>query len=214
MALSTAPTQKSLNQLLAFLNLYQKAKNQFISSVYSWETDNFRVPRPDWPHPFLTMFNPNIFDKYLIFVNLCQYPKNEAVSSICSGEIIDLKILQSDWLRVFWPISQDQDLSQIWDLGRKTINNVHFHFRTTNSVKINNQIFLQVWKTFFCPFLEFLGLNVFRKISGIVTYNRFLAPCQNSEKLMIQFQENVQMKGQKERWKNRCYSLEKPSGYC
>ena len=32
---------------------------------------------------------------------------------ICSGEIIDLKILQSDCLRAFWPISQEQDFSQI-----------------------------------------------------------------------------------------------------
>ena len=54
-----------------------------------------------------------MFDKFLIFVNLYQHAKNEAVSSICSGELADLKIQQSDWLRAFWPISQEQDFSQI-----------------------------------------------------------------------------------------------------
>ena len=74
-------------------------------------------------------------------MNLHQRDKNEAVSSICSGEILDLKILQSDWLRAFWPISQEQDFSQIWDLCRNIANNINFHYRTT-SVKINDQIFL------------------------------------------------------------------------
>ena len=39
------------------LNLYQHGKNHFIPSVYSWDTVYFRVPSPDWPHPFLTIFN-------------------------------------------------------------------------------------------------------------------------------------------------------------
>ena len=46
-------------------------------------------------------------------MNLYQHAKNEAVSSICPGEILDLIILQSDRLRAFWPLSQEQDFSQI-----------------------------------------------------------------------------------------------------
>ena len=61
----------------------------------------------------LTMPNQKLFGQLAIFVNLHQHAKNEAVSSICSGEIVDLKILQSDWLRAFWPISHEQDFSQI-----------------------------------------------------------------------------------------------------
>ena len=61
----------------------------------------------------LTMPNQKLFRQLAIFVNLHQHAKNEAVSSICSGEIVDLKILQSDWLRAFWPISHEQDFSQI-----------------------------------------------------------------------------------------------------
>ena len=81
------------------------------------------------------------FNQLLIFVNLYQHAKNEAVSSICFGEIVDLKILQSDWLREFWPISQEQDLSQIKDSCRNTANNKNFLYRT-NSVKVCDKIFL------------------------------------------------------------------------
>ena len=58
-----------------------------------------RVPRDNWPHPFITMPNQKNFNKLLIFESLYKYAKNEAVLSINSGEIVDLKILESDWLR-------------------------------------------------------------------------------------------------------------------
>ena len=51
----TRPTQKSLNQLLVFLNLCQQTKNQFIPSVHFRDTVNSRVLWQDWPHPFLTI---------------------------------------------------------------------------------------------------------------------------------------------------------------
>ena len=78
------------------MNLYQPEKNKLIPSVHSSDAVNFRVQRPDWPHPFLTMPNQNIFNQLLTFVTLNQHAKIEAVSSICSGEIVDLKI---------WPMS-------------------------------------------------------------------------------------------------------------
>ena len=75
------------------------------------------------------MHSQNIFNQLLDLVNLYEHAKNEAVSSICSGEIVDLKILQSDWLRAFWPISQEQDFSQILDLCSNTANNINFQYR-------------------------------------------------------------------------------------
>ena len=63
------PTQKSLNQLLASLNLYQYEKNHFIPSFYFWDTVNFRVPWPDWPHPFLTNVHTH---KFWSAFNLCE----------------------------------------------------------------------------------------------------------------------------------------------
>ena len=71
----TIPTQKSFDQLLIFMNLYQHAKNQFIPFVHSSDTVNFRVQIPDWKYPFFTMLNQNIFKQLLIFVNLHQHAK-------------------------------------------------------------------------------------------------------------------------------------------
>ena len=104
------------------MNLYQHAKNQFIPSVYSSDTVNFKVPSHDGPHPFLTMPTPKTFK--LIFMKLYLHAKNKliplvnlilgssnqighinilkiTVSSICSEEIVYLEILESDWLRGF-----------------------------------------------------------------------------------------------------------------
>ena len=52
--------------------------------------------------------------------------------------MIDLKILQPDWLRRFWPISQEQTFSQIWNLCRNAANDIKFHY---NSLKINAKFF-------------------------------------------------------------------------
>ena len=78
-----------------------------VLSVLSWDTANFRVQRPDWPHSFLNMPHQKRFNQLSIFVNLHQHAQNEAISSICPGKILDLKISQSEWLRVFWAISQE-----------------------------------------------------------------------------------------------------------
>ena len=127
------PTQKIFDQLLSFVNLYQHAKNQFIPSVHSSDTVNFKVPSHDWPHPFLTMPTPKTFK--LIFMKLYQHAKNKLIplvnsilecsnkfghinvlkmklSSVCPGEIVHLEILESDWLGRFWSLSQEKDFSQ------------------------------------------------------------------------------------------------------
>ena len=76
------PTQKNFDQLLIFVNLYQHAKNQFIPSVHSSDTVNFKVPSHDWPHPFLTMPTPKTFK--LIFMKLYQYAKNKLIPLVNS----------------------------------------------------------------------------------------------------------------------------------
>ena len=87
----TIHIQKTLNQLLAFLNLHQHAKNQLIPSAHFLDTFNFSDLWPDWSHPFLTMPNQNIFNQHLIFANLYQHAKDETVWLIYSREIVDLK---------------------------------------------------------------------------------------------------------------------------
>ena len=66
-----------------------------------------------------------------------QHSKNQALSLFCSRDIVDLKLLQSDWPSTFWPISQEPDFSQAWDLCKNTTNNIKF-LSKPNLVKIND----------------------------------------------------------------------------
>ena len=77
------------------------------------------------------------FSQLLISMNLYQYAKNKTFPLFCSRDVVDLKILQSDWPRVFWPISERPDFSQILDLWKNALNNINFHYRS-NSEKIND----------------------------------------------------------------------------
>ena len=51
---------------------------KFIPPIHSWDTANFRVLWPDWPHPFLTTPTQKTF-----------HAKNLAISSISSGDMVD-----------------------------------------------------------------------------------------------------------------------------
>ena len=83
------PTQKSLNKLLAFLNLHQHVKNHFIPSAHSQDTVNVRVSWPVWHYPFLTMANQKFVDKALIYVNLYQHEKNQNILLTYSEDMVD-----------------------------------------------------------------------------------------------------------------------------
>ena len=52
------PTQKSFDQLLIFVNLYQHAKNPFIPFIHFSDAANFKAPSHDWPRPFWTISTP------------------------------------------------------------------------------------------------------------------------------------------------------------
>ena len=73
---------------------------------------------------------------FLISMNMYQHAKNQTFSSSCSRDIVDLRILQSDWSTAFWPISQEPDFSQVWDLCKNTTK-INFLYRA-NSEKIND----------------------------------------------------------------------------
>ena len=106
----TMPTPKNFDQLLIFVNLYQHAKNQFISSIHPSNTVKFRALPHDWPHPFFIKPVLKILNHLLICMNLYQHAKNQLIPSvhfwhtvnleswdqicsICSGEIVHLKIM-------------------------------------------------------------------------------------------------------------------------
>ena len=86
--------KKFFDQLLNFVNLYQHAKNQFISSVHSSDTVNFRVPWPDWPRPFLTM--PTQKYHFLLYVGFFQPAKNQPIPYVHSWDAVNFTVPKPD----------------------------------------------------------------------------------------------------------------------
>ena len=99
----TKPTQKSFDQFLSFVTMYQHEKNQFIPCVHSSDTVNFRVPPPDLPHPFLSMLTPKISNHLLICVKLYQHAKYQQTPSIHSSDRVNFRIQRQNWPHPFWP---------------------------------------------------------------------------------------------------------------
>ena len=73
----------------------------YIPSVHSSDAVNFWVPSSDWPHPFLTMFTPKIFNHLLICVKLYQHAKNQLVPSVLSWDTINFRFQRPDWPHSF-----------------------------------------------------------------------------------------------------------------
>ena len=46
------PNQKTFSQLLIFVNLYQHAKNEAVSSICPWETVDLKILQSDWLKEF------------------------------------------------------------------------------------------------------------------------------------------------------------------
>lgn len=88
----------------------------------------------EWNRQFWTTSNLKRFYCILDFLNLYEHTKIKINLWICCWDIANLKMLQSHWPRAFWPKTQEQELSQIWNLCR-SVNNLNFHYR------------LNVWST-------------------------------------------------------------------
>ena len=69
--------------------------NQFI--VHSSDTVNFKVPSNDWPHPFLTMPAPKIFNHLLICLNLYQHAKNQSIPLVYSWDTVNFRVKRPHW---------------------------------------------------------------------------------------------------------------------
>ena len=85
-----------MKRLLAFLDLHQHVKNQFIPSIHSSDTDNFRVLLLEWTHPLLTKPTQQNVKSTFNFLNLYQHAESEAILSPCFEDTADLKILKFD----------------------------------------------------------------------------------------------------------------------
>ena len=82
---------KIIELTFSFLDLGQHGKNLFIPLINSWDTANFRVLWPDWPHPFLNMFSQK---KFWSTFNLCEFV------STCKKTCYFIDLLRrSGWLK-------------------------------------------------------------------------------------------------------------------
>ena len=73
------------------LLILEYVKNQFIPSAHFWDTVNFRVPWPDWSHPFLNMPTPKIFKHLLICMNLYQHAKNQFIPFVHPPDMVNFQ---------------------------------------------------------------------------------------------------------------------------
>ena len=115
-----------------------------------------RVATPIFDHG-----NPNIFRStfsFHEFVSTCE--KSSLFLSICSWDIVDLKILQSDWPRGFWPVSQELDFFQVWNLHRNPANNIHLDYRP-NSKKLITKFSNILKKPYFLAHFPIFGAKIF-----------------------------------------------------
>ena len=144
----------------------------------------FRVLISKWQYLFLTTLTSIFFDQLLISVNLYQHAKNQAFSSFCSWDTVDLKILRSDWLRAFWPICQEPDFSQVWDLCQNTAVNINFLYKP-NSEKLMTKFSNKFIKPYFWPIFPISRAKIFfpkNPALSCTTPHWPLTPCWISEK--------------------------------
>ena len=89
----------------------------YIPSVPSSNTVNFRVPSPDWSHPFLTMLTPKIFNHLLICVKLYKHAKNQLVPSVLSWDAVNFRVQRHDWSHSFLTMPQQKLFNQLLIFG-------------------------------------------------------------------------------------------------
>ena len=65
-------------------------------SVFLFVHSSDTVPSPDWPHLFLTMLTPKIFNHLLICVKLYQHAKNQLITSVLPWDTVSFTVQRPD----------------------------------------------------------------------------------------------------------------------
>ena len=102
-----------IESTFSFTEFVPACKNQFIPSVHFGDTVNFRIPSPNWPHPFLTMLTTKLFNHLLVCVNLCQHAKNQLIPSVHSGDTVNFRVQRPDWPHPFLTIPNQKIFDQL-----------------------------------------------------------------------------------------------------
>ena len=100
----TTPTQKSLNQLSAFLNLYQHEKI-ILFHLFIFEIQSILESCDQTGHThFWQMPTQRFSDQLLIFVIMYQHAKNQFISFAHSSDKVNFRVLPPDWPHPFLTI--------------------------------------------------------------------------------------------------------------
>ena len=168
---------KIIELTFSFLDLGQHGKNLFIPLINSWDTANFRVLWPDWPHPFLNMFSQK---KFWSTFNLCEFV------STCKKTCYFIDLLRrSGWLKNPSILLAENILAHIsWtklspNMGFvQELFSIFFNF-------LHFSINLSFW-TIFGAKKFFFG-----KLSTVIHNFIWVSSTMPKKKLKMQFQENA-----------------------
>ena len=110
------PTQKTFDQFLIFVNLYQHAKN-LLFHLFICRYINFTVPSPDWPHPVLTIPTFKIFLKLSNlheFVPACKkHVKKQLIPSVHSSDKFNFRVQRENWPHLFLTMTNQKIVNQL-----------------------------------------------------------------------------------------------------
>ena len=123
-----------------FISRHQKSVHSI--NFFVRYSHSFWVLRPEWAQPFMTTPTPILFIQLLISINCINMQKSRLFLS-CSTDLVDLKILRSDWSRAFWPISEEPEFYQIWDLSKHTAINISFDYIHSKNARFD--LFSPFW---------------------------------------------------------------------
>ena len=130
-------------------------------SAHSSNTVNFRVPSPDWSHPFLATL---IFDHdHTHFTwNCISIQKNQVVPSVRSYDTVNFRVRRPDWPHSFLTMPHKKHFNQLL-IFVNSYQHINFHYKT-NLEKLMTKFFFKLKKPCFWPTSPILGAkNVFTK---------------------------------------------------
>ena len=163
--------------------MHQQPKNHFIPSIHSWGTVSFRVPWPDWPHPFLTMPTQIFFHQLSIYVNLYQYARITIFYWFLLKILLSKKSCNLIGWKHFGSYLRNKNFPK-YDIYAETQQIIQIFIIQQIQWKLMIKFFINskspAFGSFLVHFPNFCGKTIFQKIHlSQATSYMFLAPYQN-----------------------------------
>ena len=108
------PTQKLLNELSTFLNLYQYPQNQLLY-LFLFTIQSILESHHQTSHTHFSPCPPTeIFKHFLICMNLYQNTKNQLIPSLHSSDIVNFRVQRPNWPHSFLTIPKQKNFYQLF----------------------------------------------------------------------------------------------------